>query len=110
MNRNNNRHQPSPLKHIIHPAAVPGTDGHDQKRQSWKTGPRCGIFHNYYQDLHYITECTIKFLEYKTVILNYEKLNADGKASVPVTSCYYSRRLITPKMNRKLRLTSRKPN
>lgn len=74
------------MKQILRPVPVSGTDRHDPKRPGWLSGPRRVICHNCYQDGHYDPDRTLKFREYPTIVLNYEKLNADENARVPVTS------------------------
>lgn len=85
INRNNNWQQPSPFKQILRPSLVPGTDGHVPKLLRWQSIPCRLIFHNCYQHVHYAPDCNLKFREYPTIFLNYEKLNVDYKAIVPVT-------------------------
>lgn len=86
INGNNNRQQPSPSKQILRPAPVPGTGGHDPKGPSWKSGAPRVICHNCYQNGNYASDFTLKFREYPTIFLNYEKLIADDKACVRTTS------------------------
>lgn len=94
MDRNNNWQQQSPYKQIIRPAPIPGNEKSGHNRPGLKTGTRRMICHSCYEDGHETPDCTLKFRDNRTIILNYEKINAEDKTRVTSTSYNQEVRLV----------------
>lgn len=60
---------------MIYPTKMSRQEINDPKRPGWQTSPRRVIFLNCYADVHYAPYCSLRFREYRTIVLNYEKRN-----------------------------------